>query len=162
MFILETDENNKIICGDSAFSKYFEYLEKNKDMFPRKAHEFASARWHYDFDDHRCPHDSWVESICVNEPSSGDRNEIRVIDISIKLLGAYHDGWLTLLYQNVKKYNFFYEHADNVPTIGHGDWLIDELRLSDNGLVVHEIVFSNNARWLIECSDMHFDWIEKE
>lgn len=32
---------------------------------------------------------------------------------------------------------------------GHGDWLIDEVRLSEEGLVIHEIEFSNGCSWVI-------------
>lgn len=45
---------------------------------------------------------------------------------------------------------------------GHGDWLIDEIRLSDRGLVLHEILFSSGARWLIESEDIEYTWEPSE
>jgi hypothetical protein len=39
---------------------------------------------------------------------------------------------------------------------GHGDWLYDEIRLSERGLVLHEVEFSSNGHWLIECKDIKY------
>lgn len=52
---------------------------------------FASAPWHYDFNDHRAPHDGWVEETVIGEAASGERKEHRSLEIVIKLFGAYHD-----------------------------------------------------------------------
>ena len=75
------------------------------------------------------------------------------------LLAAYHDGLIKLVYKDVQSYNF------NTPANsttgmrnGHGDWLIDEVRLSENGLVLHEILFSTGVRWLIESADVTYHW----
>ena len=42
--------------------------------------------------------------------------------------------------------------------VGHGDCLIDEVRLSECRLVLHEIEFSRGSRWVIECGDIDFQW----
>lgn len=42
---------------------------------------------------------------------------------------------------------------------GHGDWLIDEIRLSDRNLVHHEILFNDGNRWLIESKDIKISWL---
>ena len=78
----------------SCFTKYFEYLRSVESRLPASARQFAMAPWHYDQQDHRCPHDSWLEALTISEPSSGVRCEIRSINILIRLLGAYHDGYL--------------------------------------------------------------------
>jgi hypothetical protein len=41
---------------------------------------------------------------------------------------------------------------------GFGDWLYDELRLSDKGNQLHEIEWGSGARWLIESDDVEFYW----
>jgi len=41
---------------------------------------------------------------------------------------------------------------------GHGDWLFDEIRLSENGFVLHEVLFSNDSLWLIEAKDISCQW----
>ena len=141
-----------------ALHDYHSYLESIRSSLPHSAYEFAIASWHYDHSDHRCPHDSWVESFAIRETSSGNRNQLREIEISIRLLGAYHDGHLELSYQVVRSYALSAKIKETAG-IGHGDWVVDELRLSDNNLVLHEILFGNGGRWIIESSDIHFRWV---
>jgi len=141
-----------------AFRDYHAYLECVRTSLPPSAYEFASAPWHYDYSDHRCPHDSWVESFLIREPSSGNRHEVREIEILIRLLGAYHDGYLELSYAGVRSYSTV--GLTGKPGIGHGDWLADEIRLSDSNLVLHEILFSRGSRWVIESRDIQFRWIQ--
>ena len=121
------------------------------------AYEFAAAPWHYNYADHRCPHDSWVESVLIREPSSGSRKEVRDLEILVRLLGAYHDGHLELVYSGVRSYSL----AGNKPEaqIWHGDWLADEVSLSTNQFVHHEVLFGGGARWRIESKDIQYRWI---
>jgi hypothetical protein len=137
-----------------ALDAYHVYLESVGQLLPKAAYEFAAAPWHYDYSDRRCPHDSWVESLLIQEPSSGDRKEIRKVEISIRLLAAFHDCYLELSYKDVHSYSIF----GNVSATrsAHGDWLTDEVRLSDRKLVLHEILFSSGSRWAIECGDLKF------
>lgn len=146
---------------------YRNYLASAQARFPPGAYEFATARWHYDTDDHRCPHDAWVETVLIVEPASGARREVRGLEIRLQLLGAYHDGRLVITYQGVRRYSLFQpfphelEHAP--PVRGHGDWLVDEITASDNGrpelpLVIHEIEFSNQGLWTIEAEEIVTEW----
>jgi len=144
----------------TALANYKSYLESIREALPSSAYDFASADWHYSGDDHRCPHDSWVESLVISEPSSGDRHEERENAISVRLFGAYHDGYLELSYPGVRAYSLVGAIL-NKPKTGHGDWLKDEVRLSDNKLVLHEILFSTGSRWLIESRDIEFRWVPK-
>src|SRR5260370_25625875 len=82
-----------------AFQDYRNFLLSVKDRLPPSAYEFAAAPWHYDHEDHRCPRDCWVESLLIREPSSGARHEVRHLDIVVRLLGAFHDGYLELSYR---------------------------------------------------------------
>ena len=133
---------------------YREYLRSVKDRLPASALEFATAAWHYDYSDHRCPHDSWVESLTIDEPARGGRLEARSLRISTHLLGAFHDGHLLLDYADVQMYSL-----ENPKTrSGHDDWLFDEIRLSENGFVLHEVLFSNDSLWLIEAKDISWQW----
>jgi hypothetical protein len=52
---------------------YREYLQSVKERLPLAAFEFGTASWHYDHRDHRCPHDSWVDSLTIHEPATGGR-----------------------------------------------------------------------------------------
>ncbi len=133
---------------------YREYLQSVKERLPLSAFEFATAAWHYDYSDHRCPHDSWIESLTIDEPATGGRLQNRSLRISARLLGAFHDGHLLLGYADVQMYSL---ESPKTPS-GHGDWLIDEIRLSDNGFVLHEVLLRNNSRWLIEAKDISCEW----
>jgi len=75
-------------------------------------------------------------------------------------LGAYHDGFIELFYPQVVGYSL------NSPnnTRGLGDWRYDEFRLSPAGHLIHEIEWAgfgrtDQARWIIESSDVQFQWI---
>lgn len=141
-----------------ALSEYAQYLLSIRNNLPLSAYEFASAPWHYDRTDPRCPHDSWLESMTISEPASGDRRDIRHVEIAMRLFGAFHDGYLELSYPSVRSYSLSgaFNISDNA---GHGDWLIDEIRLSDRNLVHHEILFNDGNRWLIESKDIKISWL---
>jgi hypothetical protein len=133
------------------WERYTGYLESVRPQLPQSAFDFATAPWRYD-GDHRDLHDSWVESVSISEVSSGERHQHRHLGIEVRLLGAYHDGRSTLSYRDVQSYS--------LETLGiwHGDWLRDEVRLSENGFVLHEVEFSQQGRWLIECKDIVWTW----
>jgi len=99
---------------------YKEYLQSVKERLPLAAFEFVTASWHYDHWDHRCPHDSWVDSLTIHEPATGGRLQNRSLRISTRLLGAFHDGHLALDYADVQTYSLENPKAG----AGHGDWLI--------------------------------------
>ncbi|CBL45410.1 hypothetical protein HDN1F_18270 [gamma proteobacterium HdN1] len=155
MFILPKDKaGNKSRNQSDCWEAYQEYLLSVSGRLPASAYDFASAEWHYNFLDHRCPHDAWVESITIYEDSIGDRSEIRQLHIKTTLLGAYHDGYIEIVHIDVKKYRI------NSDSFVHGDWLYDEVRLGDDGAVVHEIEFSK-ANLYVECSDIRSLWVPK-
>jgi hypothetical protein len=147
----------------ACFGKYRDYLESIEDRLPENACKFATADWYYNPEDHRCPRDSWVESFLIEEPSTGERREERWINIKVRLIGSYHDGHIELTHERVSSYslsklleeNVIYRDSD---TLGHGDWLYDEIRLLDNGSVIHEVILSNNYQWFIECQDISYEW----
>lgn len=137
-----------------SWRRYPEYLATISERLPASAREFALAKWHHDFNDHRAPHDAWVESIAISELATGDRQEIRQTNIKVRLLGAYHDGHIEIDYINVFKYSI--GSADE----NHGDWLYDEIRLSTGGNVLHEIEIGGTT-WMIECKDISYCWQPK-
>jgi hypothetical protein len=139
---------------DTRYNEYRDYLESISHKLPPSAKEFALADWRLNPTFHECPHDSWVEFVKINEISSGERRQNRHINIDVRLLGAYHDGYLDLSYKNVAQYEL--KKSDSWDS--HGDWLYDEVRLSESGLVLHEIEFRNQTVWLIECEDIEFNW----
>ncbi|MCP5522441.1 MAG: hypothetical protein H7A46_12930 [Verrucomicrobiales bacterium] len=144
----------------AAFEHYRAYLAAHAEAFPAGAFALATSDWYFDFRDHRCPHDAWLESLSVNEPASGERNECRATEIRVRLLGAYHDGFIEFRYSRVFRYTMAAPAAER----GLGDWLYDEFRVSPDGRVIHEIEWAGfgegpESRWLIEASDVEFEWI---
>lgn len=142
-----------------AWKAYYDYLESIKDQVPQHVYEFAVADWHYDARDHRTLHDCWLNNINILESPSNIKQGSRNLSIKIELLGAYHDRIITLLYDGVRSYELdgcfksgtFYR-SDHIE--GHGDWLIDEVTLSDKKHILHEIVFRWGARWFIEANNL--------
>jgi hypothetical protein len=143
-----------------SFDRYRAYLERHRARFPPSAYALATSAWYFDARDHRCPHDAWLESVNVFEPSSGERAEQRVVALTIRLLGAYHDGHIELHYPRVWSYRL-----DAVAVLaGHGDWRFDELRVDDAGRLEHDIEWDGSeqtARWSIVASDVELRWIPR-
>lgn len=157
MFILDAQRDDDVV---EAFRVYREYLEENRSRFPKSAYDLATSDWFYDFTNHHCPHDSWLESIEILEPSSGDRQEQRNCQIRIKLLAAYHDGIIELTYHGVKSYEL---NGMQVQP-GHADWRYDQFRLSEAGHLLHEIEWCSaysTAKWIIEADDVEYLWRAK-
>jgi hypothetical protein len=148
---MPTSERSEV---DKGFRAYQQYLSTVKEQLPSSAFEFAAAPWHFDHRDHRCPHDSWVDSLTIHETSKGEDVQDRSLHISVVLLGAYHDGYQSLEYCDVHAYSL----RNSKARAGHRDWMIDEIRLSENGLVLHEVSFSNDSNWLIEARNVSVKW----
>ena len=155
-FILanERDENPREMIA--AFAKYRRYVEKHRARFPTGAYELASSNWYFNFNDHRCPHDSWLESLTMSEVRSDTDVAERHCAIRLRLLGAYHDCFIEFHYPIV----YSYQLENRVSLRGNRDWRYDEFRLSDAGRLVHEIGWAGSpgeeARWVIEASDVQF------
>jgi hypothetical protein len=143
------------------FEAYRRYLDSIREQLPPAAFAFATADWHYNFADPRCPHDAWVESVIIAESAAGTQREQRRIDIQVRLLGAYHDGHIELHYRNVAAYTLEHPAGSTEPPRerGHGDWRDDEVRLSARGLVIHDVMFIGGSHWLIECEDIQYRWL---
>lgn len=135
-----------------AWRRYRTYLDSIAELLPAAARSFALADWHYNLADHRAPHDAWVDSISVYESATGSRHEVRQLHIKLRLFGAYHDGHIEIEYKDVHRYSI---GSDNS---AHGDWLHDEIRLSESGHVLHEIEIGGQL-WRIECRDIEYSWL---
>lgn len=154
-FVLGSDGRDDDVVG--AFRRYQHYLATVKDKFPRSAYALATSDWYFNFQDHRCPHDAWLESFNLLEASSGERSDVRTLSLKVRLLGAYHDGIIELRYPRIFAYRLNLEDGDS----GHHDWRYDEFRLSDRATVIHEIEWcglQHVGTWFIEASDVEFAW----
>ena len=168
-FILTSDDDPELDAAGTVqqfhrrYDAYRAYLGSVRNALPTSAYEFATASWREDNEDHRNVHDSWVESLTILEPSSGERHENRSLEIHVRLLGPYHDGHMVLIYRGVQSYELSAPQAFKGPplNVGHGDWLADEVRLSESNLVQHEVEFSRGTSWSIECRDIEWAWHPK-
>jgi hypothetical protein len=133
-------------------AEYRTYLASMRNRFPKSTYELATSDWYYNARDHRCPHDAWLERLDLTEVASGERKEVRSLSLRVRLLGAYHDRYIEYWYPEVHRYDLGSERAAS----GHGDWLYDEFRLSESGLVLHEIEWAEGGHWLIEATDVDF------
>jgi len=138
-----------------AWNSYREYLRSVRDRLPAAVAKFAGADWWYNPNDHRSLHDAWVESIRLDETALA-ASRVRPINIDVTLLGPYHDRRTTLSYRDVSQYALRLDQSSLDGAGGHGDWLIDEIRLSPAGGVIHEVEFSSGATWLIECATIQY------
>ena len=163
MFILLADWSSKDPNSDAAddaaammaaHERYRAYLQSNEHRFPPRAYEFAVADWHHNFSDHRALHDSWVKSVRFVDASLPVAGDNRQKTFELLLLGAYHDGHLRLTYRNVQNFFLAYDLLRDGPV----EIYRDEIRLSEAGLVLHEIEFLARDNWLIECEDIEVFW----
>ena len=74
----------------SRFEEYNDYLKSIQAHLPPDVYAFATAPWHHD-DGKLGLHDSWLESLTISEPASGNRSQNRAIEIRIRLLSAYQE-----------------------------------------------------------------------
>ncbi len=117
---------------------------------PRQLPDFARADWYSDATDHRCPHDAWLESVELSETTEGERRETRKTAITVRLLGAYHDGHIFFRYSDVSSF------AIGSPSSGRGlgDWLEDRYSLSAVDSLRHEITWclgpDSKSFWYLE------------
>lgn len=144
---------------------YRNYLASIKSITPPSAFAFAAAAWHYDHMDRRCPHDSSIVSVEMRYAGAEDGPEL--LNMVVRLEGAWHEDTMLLTYKNVEYYDFrkfaptgLVARIYKRPHSQHGDWLIDEIHLSPTGRVIHEIEFEL-ARWIIHCEDIEYLWVPK-
>lgn len=158
-FVLGSDGRDEDFVA--KWRSYMEYVESEAHRFPPGALALARSDWFYNFNDHRCPHDAWLEELIISEPSSGERHENRTVAISMRLFGAYHDGHIHVRYPRVHSYRLAIHDGSD----GHRDWRYDEFRVSEHGHLIHEIEwcgYHDSGSWLIEASDIEFVWVPSE
>jgi hypothetical protein len=124
--------------------------------------QFATEAWYRNPSDHRCPHDAWLDAVEVRELAEGARHERRRSAITIRLVGAYHDGHIVFRYSGVTRFAIDCDASAG----GVGDWIRDEFSTSDAGLLEHRISWcrgtSSEAEWFIEAEDVSYEWIPNE
>jgi hypothetical protein len=138
---------------------YLAYLRANRERLPDGVRAFALSDWFHDRQNSRCLHDAWLESLTIKDfPASGNQ-DARSVEISVRLHGAYRDGFIEMTYQNVTNYLMTAgTPVDKSMMNSHGDMMIDEISIEPECLL-HEAAFSSGAKWAICCSDIRYLWI---
>ena len=140
----------KKVCGAYNFDKYFSYIKTIKNNLPKNVFTFASNWKYYSLESHSSLHDSWLERLSIEEKNKRDEQD-RTANITVLLLGAYHDRLISLEYLDV---HYYLIEGILLDTRGHGDILIHEIRLNKKNLIEHEVLFSDNTKFLISCSNI--------
>ena len=147
------------------FGAYSRYLDTIRDRLPPHVAAFAADERHFSLDAPETLHDAWLMELAVREPATGMRDESRVTEIEVRLLGAFHDRVHILQYTGVRRY----EVVGCGVSGGHGDLYTHEVRLaSDSVGLIHEYLFVFGARplieWsrlLIECADFTHEMLPR-
>ncbi|GAA5497272.1 hypothetical protein Rhal01_03465 [Rubritalea halochordaticola] len=131
------------------FGKYLDALAKYRDQLPDEVAQFAEDESRFCLQGGGTLHDAWIETITVREKrAAGD--DASSCEIELVLLGPLHDRRIQLRYLGVKAYTVD-GRGENGFQAFHGDIHTHEVRLSDDGLVVHEIVGVDEFRIQVEC-----------
>lgn len=155
MFILSRDVDGLDYPEYKAkYDQYLEYLQKIKPKLSLSPKNFIYEDWYRNKESHRCPNASWLEKLIISE--NGDNQ----VQIELKLLGAYHDGYITFKYSGVKYYKI-QRHQQSVIESSHGDFRYNEYRLDEHDNIVHELdwyTLDENAIFLIACQHIEYIW----
>jgi hypothetical protein len=161
MAYILTAERHATLTGAEALAQYAAYLADVRDRMPPGAFALATSGWYFNPSDHRCPHDAWLDS-CQLEEVTGPSLHNRRLDLTVRLLGAYHDGYLILRYTDVTRYRLDFQPTPQDTGHGHRDWRYDEFRAVGSRRVEHEIEWWGTActgTWLIEAADVEASWV---
>ena len=97
---------------------------------PAQLFEFASNPEHYELNNPRSLHDTWVTSLTIAENRNKQRPFEATLAITLKLLGQQHDRDIVLTYNNVESYELIgHKNGFNYNDTFHGDVLTHEISL---------------------------------
>jgi len=141
--------------GEIDYWRYHHYVESIRNRLPSHVYAFASNFDHFGLESHSSLHDAWLEKLTVDEIAEGERQETRRLGIRLSLLGPFYDRRIHLHDTGVTRYCFDTPPRYGNPRFtGHGDLFTHEIRLGQNGLLVHELMFMRDAIFLIESADI--------
>lgn len=133
------------------FGRYIEALADFRDRLPEAVARFASDEERFALSHPRSLHDAWLESVTVQE-SRATREAPSSVALEIVLLGQRHDRRIRLGYRGVERYEVSGTRGEYRESF-HGDLYTHEVRVSEAGRVIHELLFVTGGRIEIECVD---------
>lgn len=125
------------VTGVLNWDKYFEHLLRIQHQLPAALYKYAANWDHYSLEGANSLHDAWLVSAQFSYKEQ---------EVILEFLGARHDRRHVLHYVGVKSYVF---DLDVEYRFGDRDILAHEFRL-DDGLLTHEILFSNNRHIIVK------------
>lgn len=134
------------------FLKYQLYLESIREKLPSGARSYSEQHLSLG---REAPHDGLLEEVRIlplgstGYPVPTTINYPVTSTIIIRLFGSYYDGHIEFHYKNVHSYTI---------STAYG-WSTDEVRLSPDNRVIHEIRFDIEPNWKIQCEDFTYTWI---
>ncbi|MES9993755.1 MAG: hypothetical protein ABW098_17535 [Candidatus Thiodiazotropha sp.] len=137
-----------------SFDDYIEYMEKYRGSFPLEVYEFAVDVNRHNLDSPHSLHDSWMTSITIKENRKIQRPFNPEPSIELVFLGQMHDRDIILNYAGVESYKIEgIKNQFNSSDTFQGDISCHEVRLSEEGLIVHEILFASGSTIIITCKN---------
>lgn len=137
-----------------SFKDYIQYMEENRIKFPSHVFEFATDVNRHNLDSPHSLHDAWMTSIKIKENRNPKRPFEPKPTIELELLGQKHDRAILLSYSGIESYTIKgLRNPFNWGDTYHGDISCHEVRVNDEGLLVHEILFVSESVIIIVCED---------
>lgn len=153
----------KVTSEGFLLDDYFSYLLSEQKSFSPELYKFASSPKYYSLDSHSSLHDAWLNFLNLREAASGERSEIRDLEIHLQLFGPYHDRNINLIYMGVQSVSLSIPREfQNLPVfqVANGDLLMHEISINQHGDFEHKILFSRGSFFQISCSSIqHFEEI---
>lgn len=132
---------------------YWNYLESIRNAMPEPIYRFSANTEHHDLTHPNSLHDSWLMSWSVNESLIDGKVKSRHVSIECCLLGSRHDRIIRLSYGGVVSHHVREPSDAALLTLrGHGDLLVHEIQLVQEGIFSHELVFSTGFVFLCHFS----------
>jgi isocitrate lyase len=69
------------------FDRYRAYVESIRSKLPAHVYAFASNPSYFNLDSRSSLHDAWLENLTVKETPSGERKQVRHLEIHLCLFG---------------------------------------------------------------------------
>ena len=133
------------------FGDYLDALADYRDQLPSEVAEFAGDEDRFVLNHEKSLHDAWLEEVRIIESRSTDSKPSEV-SIQLILLGQMHDRKIIINYQGVTNHLFSGARTNcNFHDTFHGDIFTHEVRLSEEGMVQHEILFDEVTRFEVTC-----------
>jgi hypothetical protein len=91
--------------GGIDFDRFRVYVESIRNKLPEHVYAFSSNPGHFNLGSRSSLHDAWLETLTVRETASGERKQIRQLEIQVCLFGPHHDRWIHLNYRGITQYS---------------------------------------------------------